>query len=91
VRNQGGGANSPVAVLGEIPVLHGSGRGGRAWGASWHRGEAEAGLGRGWGVAERWVHGGARGAARRSKAGDGVGARWRLRCGVIEPREVRGG
>jgi hypothetical protein len=24
-RNQGGGANSPAAVLGEIPELHGSG------------------------------------------------------------------
>jgi hypothetical protein len=69
----------------------GRGCGGRAQGASWHRGEAEAGLGRGWGAAERRVHGGAGGAAQQSKVGDGVGAQWRLQCGVTEPEEVRGG
>jgi hypothetical protein len=32
-----------------------------------------AGVGRVWGAAERWVHGGAGDAARRSKAGGGLG------------------
>jgi hypothetical protein len=36
----------------------GRGRKGRAWEASWRRGGAVAGLGRGWGAAERPDHGG---------------------------------
>jgi hypothetical protein len=46
----------------------GRGREGRAWEASWRQGGADAGLGRGWGAAERPVHGGAEGSVRQSKA-----------------------
>jgi hypothetical protein len=51
----------------------GQGREGRAWEASWRRGGADVGLGRGWGAAGRPVHGGAGSLVRRSKAGRGLG------------------
>jgi hypothetical protein len=55
----------------------GRGREGRAWEASWCRVGADAGLGQGWGAAERPDHGGAESSVRQSKAAGVLGLRWR--------------
>jgi hypothetical protein len=57
----------------------GRGQEGKAWEASWRRGEATRGFGQGWGVAERPVHGRAVSSARRSMWVVALGFRWRPR------------
>jgi hypothetical protein len=74
-RNRGRGATHGGSPRVEFWRYTGRGREGRAWEASWRRGGADAGLGRGWGAAERLVHGGAEGPMRRGEAGRGLGFR----------------
>jgi hypothetical protein len=65
--NRGGGACHRRRSLGQFRPLHGPGSRVRPGGASWHLGGADVGVGRGWGAAERPVHGEAGSSARWSE------------------------
>jgi hypothetical protein len=70
--------------------LHGSGSRVRPRWASWHRGGADARVGKD-GDAARWpVQSGVVSSVRQSKAAGGAEGSGRLQSGVIEPGEVRG-